>query len=47
MRREEVFERLFSTRVGSQLGDTALLTAEDLDIMIWKEPKMRNKKVMV
>ena len=31
---EEVFEGLLSTWVGSQLGDTVLLTAEDLDVMI-------------
>lgn len=34
MRREEVFEGLLSTGVGSQLRDTVLLTAEDLNIMI-------------
>ena len=39
---EEVFEGLLSTWVGSQLGDTVLLTAEDLDVMIWKESKTGN-----
>lgn len=43
MGREEVFEGLLSTWVGSQLRDTVLLAAEDLDVMIWKESKRGNK----
>lgn len=34
VRREEVFKGLLSTWVGSQLRDTVLLAAEDLDVMI-------------
>lgn len=41
--REEVFKGLLSTRVGSQLRDTVLLAAEDLDVMIWEESKRGNK----
>lgn len=42
MRWQEVFKGLLSTWVGSQLGDTILLTAEDLNVMIWKESERGN-----